>query len=108
VFRKGVSGLFLVGVSGFDSDEQLVPFVIFARFCRARLADGFRRIFGTTIFFRTCKAEAQVDVLDCVRLHFFERMRLWFRPDPSSSSSSEPRKLVTLSEAFWEENPTYQ
>jgi hypothetical protein len=31
---------------------------------------------------------------------------VWFRPDPSSLSSSEPSKLVTLSEAFCEENPT--
>src|SRR5262249_7671445 len=72
-----------------------------------RLADGFQRIFGSTIFFGTSEARAQAEVWDCSRLHFFERMRLWFRPDQSSSSSSEPKNLVTLSEAFWEEIRTH-
>src|SRR5215813_2712814 len=43
------------------------------------LADGFRRIFCSTIFFGTSEARAQAEVWDCSRLHFFERMRLWFR-----------------------------
>lgn len=68
-----------------------------------RLADGFRRIFCSTIFFGTSEAKAEAEVWDCGRLHFFEHMRLWFRPDASSSASAAPRNLVTLSEAFWEE-----
>jgi hypothetical protein len=44
-------------------------------YCRRR-ADGFRRIFGGTIFFGTSEAMAQAEVWDCGRLRFFERMRL--------------------------------
>jgi hypothetical protein len=72
-----------------------------------RLADGFRRIFGSTIFFGTTEAMAQAEVWDCGRLHFFERMRLWFRPEPGGASTHLPGNLVTLSEAFWDEIRTH-
>jgi hypothetical protein len=72
-----------------------------------RLADGFRRIFGSTIFFGTSEAMAQAEVWDCGRLHFFERMRLWFRPELSGSGAPAPGNLVTLSEAFWDEIRTH-
>src|ERR1700754_3042975 len=45
-----------------------------AHYCR--LADGFRRIFASTIFFGTSEATPRAEVWDCGRLHFFERMRL--------------------------------
>jgi Plasmid encoded RepA protein len=67
-----------------------------------RLADGFRRIFASTICFGTSEASPRAEVWDCGRLHFFERMRLWFRPDSSPPQPGQ-RNLVTLSEAFWEE-----
>ncbi len=53
-----------------------------------RLADGFRRIFASTIFFGTNEATPRAEVWDCGRLHFFEHMRLWFRPE------SSPRRIV--------------
>jgi hypothetical protein len=68
-----------------------------------RLADGFRRIFGSTIFFGTNDERSRAEVWDCGRLHFFERMRLWFRPDASGTPEPSDVNLVTLSEAFWEE-----
>jgi hypothetical protein len=68
-----------------------------------RLADGFRRIFGSTIFFGTSETRTHAQVWDCGRLHFFERMRLWFRPEPDGPALSGPANLVTLSETFWEE-----
>jgi hypothetical protein len=68
-----------------------------------RLADGFRRVFASTIFFGTSEERARSEVWDCGRLHFFERMRIWFRQEPSGSCAAVKRNLVTLSEAFWEE-----
>jgi hypothetical protein len=67
-----------------------------------RLADGFRRIFASTIFFGTSEATPRGEIWECGRLHFFERMRLWFRSDSSAPQPGQ-RNLVTLSEAFWEE-----
>jgi hypothetical protein len=71
-----------------------------------RLADGFRRIFASTIFFGTNEATPRAEVWDCGRLHFFERMRLWFRPESSPPQPGQ-RNLVILSEAFWEEIRTH-
>jgi len=71
-----------------------------------RLADGFRRIFASTIFFGTSEATSRAEVWECGRLHFFERMRLWFRPESSPPQTGQ-RNLVTLSEAFWEEIRTH-
>jgi hypothetical protein len=70
-----------------------------------RLAEGFRRIFASTIFFGTSLNAPRSEAWDCSRLHFFERMRLWFRPE--EQARSEPANLVTLTEAFWEEIRTH-
>lgn len=67
-----------------------------------RLADGFRRIFASTIFFGTTERASRAEVWECGRLHFFERMQLWYRSKPSRSQCGT-RNLVTLSDAFWEE-----
>jgi hypothetical protein len=67
-----------------------------------RLADGFRRVFASTIFFGSTEGKPRAEVWDCARLHFFERMRLWFRPEPNRMQPGVGN-LVTLSEAFWEE-----
>jgi hypothetical protein len=56
-----------------------------------RLADGFRRIFGSTIFFGTSAAMAQAELWDCGRLHFFERMRLWFVGSRAAPAPRHPR-----------------
>ena len=64
-----------------------------------RLADGFRRVFASTIFFGTSEERVRSEVWDCGRLHFFERMRIWFRPESSAGCGSAKRNLVTLSEA---------
>jgi hypothetical protein len=72
-----------------------------------RLADGFRRVFASTIFFGTSEERARAEVWDCGRLHFFERMRIWFRQEPSGDCAAVKRNLVTLSEAFWEEIQTH-
>lgn len=67
-----------------------------------RLADGFRRIFASTIFFGSSERTPRAEVWDCSRLHFFERMQLWFRPKLSRAQPGA-RNLVTLSDSFWEE-----
>jgi Plasmid encoded RepA protein len=64
-----------------------------------RLGDGFRRIFGSTIFFGNNEAP-RAEVWDCSRLHFFDRMRLWCRPELTAEEAG-PRNLVTLSDVFW-------
>jgi hypothetical protein len=71
-----------------------------------RLADGFRRIFASTIFFGSNEATPRAEVWDCGRLHFFERMRLWFRSDSTPPQPGQ-RSLVILSDAYWEEIRTH-
>lgn len=43
-----------------------------------RLADGFRRVFGSTIFFGTQEERQGSAVWNCSRINFFDQMRLWF------------------------------
>jgi hypothetical protein len=65
-----------------------------------RLAAGFKRVFGSTIYFGT-RAEQQTDeVWDCSRIHFFDQMRLWFRRD---GNAAERSNVLTLSKPFWQE-----
>ena len=70
-----------------------------------RLADAFLRIFASTIFFGTSFDAPRSGVWDVSRLHFFERMRLWFRPE--HSEIAERNNLATLTEAFWDEIRTH-
>ena len=72
-----------------------------------RLADGFRRIFASTIFFGTGDGTQRNEVWDCARLHFFEHVRLWFQSTKGNPTGPSQTNLVTLSEAFWEEIRTH-
>jgi hypothetical protein len=65
-----------------------------------RLAAGFKRVFGSTIFFGTQEERHGSEVWDCGRIHFFDQMRLRFRADERAASKTN---VVTLSGAFWEE-----
>ena len=66
-----------------------------------RLADGFKRVFGSTIFFGT---EAELEkgaVWECGRGHFFDQMHVWFREDGTSAKQGESDSR--LFDSFWRE-----
>jgi hypothetical protein len=64
------------------------------------MADGFKRVFGSTIFFGTHEDRRSSEFLDCGRTHFFDRMTLWFRETTPMRRSGN---VLTLSEHFWRE-----
>jgi hypothetical protein len=64
-----------------------------------RLAAGFRRVFGSTIFFGTQDEREGSQVWDCGRIHFSDQMRLWFHDGGSGTLGN----MLTLSEPFWQE-----
>jgi hypothetical protein len=63
-----------------------------------RLADAFKRVFTSTIFFGTRDDRRGSEVWSCSRTHFFDDLRLWFSAEGSAGGN-----LVTLSAAFWAE-----
>jgi hypothetical protein len=69
-----------------------------------RLVEGFKRLFGSTIFFGTEEQSLSSPLIDWSRFHFFDGMRLWF-----STPVSEPaipvlhENCITVSEAFYRE-----
>ncbi|MCU1328876.1 MAG: plasmid encoded RepA protein [Bryobacterales bacterium] len=65
-----------------------------------RLAQGFRRVFGSTIFFGSTEERKGSLVWDCGRIHFFDQMRLWLNCD---DSGDKRRDFLTLSDQFWQE-----
>jgi hypothetical protein len=65
-----------------------------------RLAEGFKRVFGSTIFFGTQNERQGAQVWDCGRIHFFDQMRLWFHIGKEGAAKTNS---VTLSEPFWQE-----
>ena len=69
-----------------------------------RIVQGFRRIFGATIFFGTEEQRQKSVVLDSARFHFFDRMHIWYnRDEPVKHTINEQENTVTLSEAFHNE-----
>ena len=64
-----------------------------------RLSEGFKRVFGSSIFFGTKDEWEGAEDWSCGRTHFFDQMRLW------SSDEAKPNKrnMITLSERFWQE-----
>jgi hypothetical protein len=67
-----------------------------------RLADAFKRVFASTIFFGTREERRGAEVWACSRIHFFDHVRLWFSKD-TSGDPERRQNLVTLSAPFWEE-----
>ena len=70
-----------------------------------RMLGGFQRIFAATIFFGTDEKPNGARLIDFSRVHFFDRMRLWFNSD---SICDDPDHIpdantITLSEAFHSE-----
>lgn len=65
-----------------------------------RLADAFKRVFGSTIFFGTEAELESGQVWECGRGHFFDQMNVWFRDDGFGTKRSN---RITLSDSFWRE-----
>ena len=69
-----------------------------------RIVQGFQPIFGATIFFGTEEQLKRAVVLDSARLHFFDRMHIWYNRDqPSHHNGNGLENTITLSEAFHNE-----
>jgi hypothetical protein len=69
-----------------------------------RLVEGFKRIFGTTMFFGT-KEQGRSDITNWGRYHFFDKMQLWFTGslDQTNLPLDEFENIIVLSESFWQE-----
>jgi hypothetical protein len=69
-----------------------------------RIMEGFKRIFGATIFFgANDEAEGKL-VLDWARFHFFDRLHLWFHKDKTAPlNAPSDQNVVVLSEPFYDE-----
>jgi hypothetical protein len=65
-----------------------------------RLSDGFKRVFGSTIFFGTETERERGQVWECGRGHFFDQMKVWFR---ENERGSRPGNRIALSDSFWRE-----
>jgi len=91
----------------FDSAAQMLDFFHLPKDGPhyRRLIDGFRRIFGATIFFGTQEQTQAAAILDWARFHFFDRMRLWFNTAEYTSKCSPRRQdnVIVLGEAFYHE-----
>ena len=70
-----------------------------------RLVDGFKRVFGATIFFGTDEQHKTRAVFDWSRFHFFDKMQLWYTKDVAQKTlpGEEFENRILLSEYFWEE-----
>jgi hypothetical protein len=70
-----------------------------------RLVEGFKRIFGATIFFGTEEQLEKAALVDWGRFHFFDRMQVWFTREVEQRSlpGEEFENVVVLSEQFWNE-----
>lgn len=69
-----------------------------------RLVEGFKRLFGATIFFGTEEQTRSAPVVDWSRFHFFDGMKLWFNtPESGVQPSDRHDNVITISEAFYRE-----
>lgn len=68
-----------------------------------RLIDGFKRVFGSTIYFGLGDDSCSREVFDCARFSFFDRMRLWTSRMEPREPVSTPTNHIELSQGFWEE-----
>jgi hypothetical protein len=69
-----------------------------------RLVEGFKRLFGATIFFGTEDQTHSAPVIDWSRFHFFDGIKLWFNTAESALGSADRHdNIITVSEAFYRE-----
>ena len=91
----------------FDSAAQMLDFFRLPKDGPhyRRIVDGFKRIFGATIFFGTEEQPKSAAMIDWARFHFFDRMKLWFNTteDKQVCSCGCHFNAVLLSEVFYRE-----
>ena len=68
-----------------------------------RLTEGFKRVFGSTIYFGVGDDASGREVFDCARFCFFDRIRLWTSRGESNHGIAGIANRIELSERFWEE-----
>ncbi|MBV8818809.1 MAG: hypothetical protein JO022_10670, partial [Acidobacteriaceae bacterium] len=68
-----------------------------------RLTAGFKRVFGSTIYFGIGDESNGREVFDCARFCFFDRMRRTSRDESIEPASANSTNRVELSEKFWAE-----
>jgi hypothetical protein len=71
-----------------------------------RIVEGFKRIFGATIFFGTEEDGGASRIIDYARFHFFDSMHLWFsdaRIRNQSATDDQGENVVNLSQSFYDE-----
>ena len=69
-----------------------------------RLTDGFKRVFGSTIYFGTGEESCAHGVFDCARFCFFDRLRVWWSRDQRDDQTPVgATNIIELSENFWQE-----
>jgi hypothetical protein len=84
----------------FDSAAQILDFFRLPKDGRyyRRIAQGFQRIFASTIFFGTEEQPGGNRLIDWARFHFIDQLHVWFTDDNGDHSNT-----ITLSEAFYSE-----
>ncbi|MGH9444972.1 MAG: replication protein RepA [Terriglobia bacterium] len=90
----------------FDSAAQMLDFFHLPKDGPhyRRLVDGFKRLFGATIFFGTDDQTQSAPVIDWTRFHFFDGIKLWFNRSESENASADRHdNAITISEAFYRE-----
>lgn len=70
-----------------------------------RLVNGFKRIFGATIFFGTEEQLQTREVFEIDRFNFFRTLRIWYTKEITQQTlpSEDFENQILLSEEFWEE-----
>jgi hypothetical protein len=90
----------------FDSAAQMLDFFHLPKDGPhyRRFVEGFKRLFGATIFFGTEDQPHSAPFLDWTRFHFFDGLKLWFdTPERELRSVGRHDNAITLSEAFYRE-----
>lgn len=90
----------------FDSAAQMLDFFHLPKDGPhyRRFVEGFKRLFGATIFFGTEDHPRSAPFLDWTRFHFFDGLKLWFDPaEGEHPSVSRHDNAITVSEAFYRE-----
>ena len=90
----------------FDSAAQMLDFFHLPKDGPhyRRFVEGFKRLFGATIFFGTEDQPHSAPFLDWTRFHFFDVLKLWFdTAEDEFPSVGRHDNAITVSEAFYRE-----
>ena len=69
-----------------------------------RIVEGFKHVFGATIFFGTGEEPAANRMIDFARFHFFDSIHLWFSgAGGQHRSTPDEGNVVTPSKPFYDE-----